>query len=386
MTDGVTTAISYYTFGGLRIAVKRGGTLYHLHGDHLGSTSLTTAGSTVEASRTYYAYGAERAASGDLQTDRTFTGQKRDATGLLYYNARYYDPALGTFISPDSLVPGAGQVINYNRFLYARGNPHKYTDPSGHAGYDPTGSAWVQEFKDNHGGQAPNRRDRFDRVVSLTMAGPDSGSRTWTDRDWQKNAITPVLTPEEVRDLAGIKVDSSWKPSHAADLDLLTEGVLLAGGKLGTLIGGSAKEGLAHLKTLSGGGVTWLRESSHEEVCPGNIVPLGCTEPEGIYFFDSLFAGPPSAAQGAVIHELAHVIQNTCYVDCRLLSDEAERFHRSSGKMWNLLFEHNFVTGYAIFGGPKEYWAEAATVWVLGPAYPYTLPDINEKGYISGNY
>ena len=132
VVDGTTTAISHFSFGGLRIAVKRGSTLYHLHGDHLGSTSLTTAGSAVEASRTYYAYGAERSATGDLQTDRTFTGQKSDATGLLYYNARYYDPALGTFISPDSLVPNPVRVIDYNRFLYARGNPLKYEDPSGH--------------------------------------------------------------------------------------------------------------------------------------------------------------------------------------------------------------------------------------------------------------
>ncbi len=132
VVDGTTTAISHFSFGSLRIAVKRGNTLYHLHGDHLGSTSLTTAGSAVEASRTYYAYGSERAATGDLKTDRTFTGQKRDATGLLYYNARYYDPTLGTFISPDSLVLEVGGIIDYNRFLYTKGNPFKYADPSGH--------------------------------------------------------------------------------------------------------------------------------------------------------------------------------------------------------------------------------------------------------------
>ena len=54
--------------------MKRGITLFHLHGDHLGSTSLTTRGSTETASRADYAYGAERSATGDLQTDRTFTG------------------------------------------------------------------------------------------------------------------------------------------------------------------------------------------------------------------------------------------------------------------------------------------------------------------------
>ena len=64
----------------------------------------------------------------------------------MYYNARYYDPALGAFISPDSLVPNPARVIDHNRFLYARGNPLKYRDPTGHAGYDPTGPAWVQEL------------------------------------------------------------------------------------------------------------------------------------------------------------------------------------------------------------------------------------------------
>ena len=155
VTNGATTAISHYSFGSLRIAIKRGSTLYHLHGDHLGSTSLTTAGSVVEASRAYYAYGAQRSASGTLQTDRTFTGQKADGTGLLYYNARYYDPALGTFISPDSVVPDQGMVIDYNRFLYARGNPLKYRDPSGYIPVDlpdspkgppPGADPWVVDF------------------------------------------------------------------------------------------------------------------------------------------------------------------------------------------------------------------------------------------------
>ena len=85
MTDGVTTVVSYYSFGGLRIAVKRGNTLYHLYGDHLGSVSLTTdSAGAATASRADYAYGAERSASGDLQTDRAFTGPKSDASGLLY--------------------------------------------------------------------------------------------------------------------------------------------------------------------------------------------------------------------------------------------------------------------------------------------------------------
>jgi RHS repeat-associated protein len=81
----------------------------------------------------HHAYGTTRAGNtANLNTDRTFTGQKQDGTGLLYYNARYYDPALGTFISPDTLVPDPGLVLDYNRYMYVRGNPLRYTDPSGH--------------------------------------------------------------------------------------------------------------------------------------------------------------------------------------------------------------------------------------------------------------
>jgi RHS repeat-associated protein len=48
------------------------------------------------------------------------------------YNARYYDPALGLFLSPDTIVPDAGQIIDYHRYGYVRNSPLKYTDPTGH--------------------------------------------------------------------------------------------------------------------------------------------------------------------------------------------------------------------------------------------------------------
>ena len=43
---------------------------------------------------------------GISQTTFNYTQQKRDDTGLLYYHARYYDPALARFLSADTLVPG----------------------------------------------------------------------------------------------------------------------------------------------------------------------------------------------------------------------------------------------------------------------------------------
>jgi len=48
----------------------------------------------------------------------------------VFYNARYYDPALGRFAQADSLIPGGAQGLD--RYAYVTNNPIRYTDPSGH--------------------------------------------------------------------------------------------------------------------------------------------------------------------------------------------------------------------------------------------------------------
>ena len=75
-----------------------------------------------------------------LAFERNYTGQRLDDTGLLYYGARYYDPAAGRFLSPDTLIPDPNHPLDYNRYLYARGNPLKYNDPSGYCATHSDGS------------------------------------------------------------------------------------------------------------------------------------------------------------------------------------------------------------------------------------------------------
>jgi RHS repeat-associated protein len=61
------------------------------------------------------------------------SGQRRDASaGLLFYNARYYDPTIGRFISADTIVPSPKNPQALNRYTYAYNNPLKFVDPSGH--------------------------------------------------------------------------------------------------------------------------------------------------------------------------------------------------------------------------------------------------------------
>ena len=73
----------------------------------------------------------------DLTTKR-FTGQYHEQAlpggeGLAYYNARWYDPQLGRFVSPDSIVPSPSNPQSLNRFSYVRNNPLNRIDPTGHA-------------------------------------------------------------------------------------------------------------------------------------------------------------------------------------------------------------------------------------------------------------
>ena len=46
--------------------------------------------------------------------------------------ARMYDPELGRFISPDSIVPDFSNPQSLNRYSYVLNNALKYTDPTGH--------------------------------------------------------------------------------------------------------------------------------------------------------------------------------------------------------------------------------------------------------------
>ncbi|MBI4332101.1 MAG: RHS repeat-associated core domain-containing protein [Chloroflexi bacterium] len=100
-------------------------------------TSLTTDTSgTVVGSIKYKPYGETRSSSGVLPAQK-FTGQRLDDVGLYYYGARYYDPALGRFISADSLVPRVSNPQNFNRYTYVLNNPLRYVDPTGSEETDP---------------------------------------------------------------------------------------------------------------------------------------------------------------------------------------------------------------------------------------------------------
>ena len=130
-----TTVTKYYFAGATRLAVRTNGTLSYLLGDHLGSSSVTTNANGVKtASALYKAFGETRYSSGALGTDYKFTGQREQAElGLYFYGARWFDPSLGRFTSPDTIVPTGTQGTQaWDRYAYVNNNPVRYNDPTGH--------------------------------------------------------------------------------------------------------------------------------------------------------------------------------------------------------------------------------------------------------------
>ena len=99
--------------------------------DIVGSTSATRDENGQVSTHRYTPFGETRT-EGNLDTDHLFTGQILDeSSGLAFFNARYYDPAIGRFITPDSIVPNPLNGQDYNRYTYVRNNPVKYNDPTG---------------------------------------------------------------------------------------------------------------------------------------------------------------------------------------------------------------------------------------------------------------
>ncbi len=136
--------------------------------------------------------------------------------GYCIYHARYYDPALGRFIAPQRSVPGTGALMlaphdavarqawqqrggmpempqELNRSAYARNNPLRFTDPTGHcvgriwgapdcrfAGWDPAHGRYgdaldaIQTGFDV-AGLAPGVGELFDganALISLARSDP----------------------------------------------------------------------------------------------------------------------------------------------------------------------------------------------------------------------
>jgi RHS repeat-associated protein len=97
--------------------------------------ATTDAAGHVTASYRTDEYGVVTEAAGGGGQPFGFTGEQRDATGLVYLRARMYDPNVGRFMQRDTYPGGMGSSIGLHRYAYVGNNPINATDPSGHDPY-----------------------------------------------------------------------------------------------------------------------------------------------------------------------------------------------------------------------------------------------------------
>jgi RHS repeat-associated protein len=150
-TEGGRTKVRAYVWlNGRRVAVKEqsagsgvGPAIsqnYTFHANHLGGVELVTDSNGDWLTR--YRYQPWGETSQEANPDRsqsvsstyTYTGQESDAeTGFMNYGARLYDPLVGRFIGADTIIPGVFDSQALDPYAYARNNPVRFMDPTGHS-------------------------------------------------------------------------------------------------------------------------------------------------------------------------------------------------------------------------------------------------------------
>jgi len=103
------------------------------HPDYTGNISyVTDSAGTIRARMLYQPYG-ECIVAGDDQFRGKFNSHESDKSGLMYFNARYYDPEIGRFAQADPTVPDPGKSQLFNRYMFVAGNPISFVDMEGYA-------------------------------------------------------------------------------------------------------------------------------------------------------------------------------------------------------------------------------------------------------------
>ena len=117
-----------YIYSAGRVAKIQDNQIVYFSSDNIGSTSIETdSAGSISFKANYLPFGKELSFSSINKEKYGFTSKEYDPeSSLNYFNARYYNPSNGKFISNDPIFkPSEGG------YQYVRNNPLRLTDPSG---------------------------------------------------------------------------------------------------------------------------------------------------------------------------------------------------------------------------------------------------------------
>ncbi|GIG55599.1 RHS repeat-associated core domain-containing protein [Demequina activiva] len=229
-----------------------------LLGDVQGSAQVAIAADGTVTRNAYTPYGVTRGTDA-LVTERGWLGQvEDDTTGLTYLNARYYDPAVGRFLSPDPLMsPGDPRTLDPYR--YADNNPVSYTDASG---LKPDCGATTKCQAYNN---APSMNDVVQGVYH-PPAKPDDGiAAKWDSGKGDSSQAVASVLPAALDDYlpCGVGGDPAQcivdQGRHVVELGRSLNAYVEQGVVLGRVVleNASVRRGIAIASHLESLGPTW---------------------------------------------------------------------------------------------------------------------------------
>ncbi len=119
----------------------------------------------------------------------------------MYYNARWYDPALGRFAQADTIVPGGVQGLD--RYAYVNNSPMNYTDPSGHCALAlgksykcPTNpKVTLSQLRNNGSTSTTPTTTPYIRTPTRTLTPSRTPTPSMTPTHTNTATTTPSVTP-----------------------------------------------------------------------------------------------------------------------------------------------------------------------------------------------
>ncbi|SDM91159.1 RHS repeat-associated core domain-containing protein, partial [Maricaulis salignorans] len=211
------------------------------------------------------------------------TGHITDTdTGMVYMQARYYDPAIGRFLSGDPVGFAQGGVGYFNRYAYVGNNPVNATDPTGEFGNLAIGF-----------------------IVGLAAGGIDAGIQAYTTRnevggprvDWGQSGRTALVAgaTTALGPLGGAAVsalgsgieaglDSAAAGHSAAETTVNVLASAAIGGTVARLTGGAGTKATAGLavREMAGGVPAGSAISAQQSIAAGTGVLVATAISEGL--------------------------------------------------------------------------------------------------------
>jgi RHS repeat-associated protein len=158
---------------------------YHQDGQN-SAVAVTNASGTLIGTQLFDSWGNSLPGAKLGNVDRYgYTGREPDATGLVYYRARYYDPVTARFSQRDPI----GLQGGVNQYAYVSNNPVNFTDPSGLFKVDPWSANTATSYPNYL--STPNLGDSATSSWNSTQF---SSALTNSSSDLGVNAVaTPML-------------------------------------------------------------------------------------------------------------------------------------------------------------------------------------------------